>query len=166
MPDHQPADDGYLIISQCIVLSGKRKPSLANHVKHGWLHVMDGLVAIKRSTGSGGEESIPLWETFGQLLGMDVNAARQEDASTRSSEVEGLLGCYWLRCPLNGPVVDPVREMMLCKQCRMVRISRISFPCTNQSNEWFRSSIVVWNARNCSYSLHHLSPPLLNPTYV
>lgn len=94
-------------------------------VRSNWLHVMDGLLALDRATASQNlelREAVKTWKEFGVKLLIDDQQYRREIASQRSDVMDGVVGCSWLRCPLNDCDDAPFgRDMEQCSRCKAVR---------------------------------------------
>lgn len=67
------------------------------------------------------EDALRNWREFGQAIGIDEDAHRQNDAEKRRLAAEGLLGCSWLKCPLYRTELGvPGRPSLTCSGCRKV----------------------------------------------
>lgn len=88
-----------------------------------WFQVFDGLLALKLAAEPRRSEAIKVWRSFGQTLKVNEDRERMRYATLRSDEMGGLVGCSWLRCPLNGCRI--VQEVLRCSGCKAVRTLRL-----------------------------------------
>lgn len=86
---------------------------------------MDGLLALDRAATSRNpelREAVKTWREFGVKLLIDDEQYRREIAAERRIVMDGLVGCSWLRCPLNDCDAAPHgRDMERCSRCKAVR---------------------------------------------
>lgn len=96
---------------------------LSESVKAAWFSALDGFVALVRSSDKPKYRvALKEWREFGDRLEVDETEARLQETRSRVNITNGLLGCDWLRCPLQKELNSvPQREMMRCSGCLMVR---------------------------------------------
>lgn len=99
---------------------------MTEHIKPMWLHVMDCLRPIKRCADPLWEKiknkepsEVDLWQAFGAELGLSEGSLRRERAQARREESEGLVGCFFLKCPLYGEDInDRPNSPLCCVECK------------------------------------------------
>lgn len=102
---------------------------VGRHIEEPWLLITDNLRAMARNgseCSSQYRKRLAAWRQFGKQCGVNEQSLRRQVAKLQKAKMGILLGCSWLRCPLNGVEESiPVRGFMTCSQCYTVGCSSL-----------------------------------------
>lgn len=101
-------------------------------IQKSWLKVLRNLHALAAPVDFGAQE---MWREVGMRLNLDEEALFRHEAALQMTEMGGLAGCSWWRCPLNlRDDSSATREMLRCCGCGKVRCLSYDLVRTDEQN--------------------------------
>lgn len=117
----------FYVVEKMMVIA---EAGLKQTIREAWLKILDGLLVMDLSFGYDEpdfQEALNTWRDFGTTIGLREADMRTEVARLQQVETGGLIGCSWVRCPLNlCDEVSTTREFLRCATCRKVRNFAVS----------------------------------------